>query len=370
MRMQRLRYLAVATLVAFGALVATAGPALAGGDRAVYTLTNSSAGNAVAVYDRASNGSLTPAGTVAIGGLGTGAGLGSQGALTLEHHRLLAVNAGSNSISLLRVKGGGLVLRDVEPSGGVHPISITAHDHLVYVLNNGDAVTPANIAGFWIRHGGLVPLPGSSRPLSEAAPGPAQIQFSNDGRQLAVTEKNTNRIVTYRVGDFGYAGGPNVQPSAGVTPFGFDFDNRDRLIVSEAYGGAPDASVVSSYSLAFDGTVSPITPNVATTETAACWVAVTDNGRYAYATNTGSASVSGYTIGPSGSLSLLNANGKTATTGTTPIDVALSDGSSFLYVLASGVHEIDGYRVNPDGSLTSIGAAGGLVPSTVGLAAS
>jgi hypothetical protein len=324
----------------------------------------------VAVFDRASNGSLTPAGTVATGGLGTGAGLGSQGALTLEQHRLLAVNAGSNTISLLRIKGSGPVLRDVAPSGGVRPISVTAYDHLVYVLNNGDAGTPANIAGFWIRHGSLIPLPGSSRPLSEAAPGPAQIQFSNDGRQLAVTEKNTNRIVTYRIGAFGYAGGPNVQPSAGVTPFGFDFDNHNRLIVSEAFGGAPNASAVSSYSLAFDGRVSPISPSVGTTESSACWLKVTDNGRFAYAANTGSASISGYTIGHDGTLSLLNADGKTATTGTTPGDLALSDGSRFLYVVANGAHEIDGYRINGDGSLTPVRAAGGLAPGMAGLAAS
>jgi 6-phosphogluconolactonase len=258
----------------------------------------------------------------------------------------------------------------VAPSGGVRPISVTVSRHLVYVLNNGDAQTPSNISGFWLWHGSLFPLPGSSRPLSTASPGPAQIEFSPNGRQLVVTEKATNRIVTYAVGPFGYASGPRVQPSAGQTPFGFGFDNRDHLIVSEAFGGAPDASVLSSYGLASDGTVSPIDPNVATTETAACWVVVTDNGRYAYATNTGSASVSGYAIGADGSLSLLNTDGKTATTGATPIDAALTKGSRILYVLASGAHEIDGYRVNHDGSLTGLGAVGGLPATSVGLAAS
>jgi 6-phosphogluconolactonase len=75
-----------------------------------------------------------------------------------------------------------------------------------------------------------------------------------------VTEKATSMIVKYRVGFFGYAGGPNAQPSAGETPFGFAFDRRGRLIVSEAFGGAPDASVLSSYALASDGTITPITP--------------------------------------------------------------------------------------------------------------
>lgn len=368
--MQRLNQLAVAALVAVVALLVTAGPAMASGNAgAVYTLTNGAAGNAVAVFDRAGNGSLTPAGSVATGGLGTGGGLGSQGAIVLEGRRLLAVNAGSDSVSLLRVREDGPVLRDVAPSGGVRPISVTSHGRLVYVLNNGDATTPANITGFWIWHGRLFSLPGSSRPLSAVAPGPAQIEFSPDGRQLVVTEKATNRILTYRVGFFGYASGPKIQPSAGQTPFGFAFASRRHLIVSEAFGGAPDASVLSSYELGLDGTVAPISPNVATTETAACWVVVTGNGRYAYTTNTGSASVSGYAVGNNGRLSLLNPDGKTANTGAGPTDAALSQGSRFLYVLASGAHQIDRFRVNGDGSLSALGAVGGLPAGSVGLAA-
>ncbi len=374
--MHRLTHLAVASLLAAGVL-ATAGQAFARGNPhafakphgTVYTLTNSSTGygNAVAVFDRAADGSLSPAGSVLTGGLGGGSGLGSQGALVLEHNHLFAVNAGSNTVSLFKVDGYGPGLRDVEPSGGVHPISVTAHGKLVYVLNDGGAA--ANISGFWIWHHRLIPIPGSSRPLSAALPGPAQIQFSPDGRQLAVTEKGTNRISTYSIGFGGYATGPTVNASAGQTPFGFDFDNKGRLIVSEAFGGAPDASVVSSYDLAANGTVTPISPNVATTETAACWVAVTDDGKYAYATNTGSASVTGYAVGKNGSLSILNADGKTAATGNTPIDVATAENSKFLYVLASGAHELDAYRINHDGSLTPIGATGGLPASTIGVAA-
>src|SRR5947207_887584 len=80
------------------ALAATAATALGGGGSpgAVYTLTNAPAGNAVAVFDRAGDGTLTPAGTVPTGGLGSGGGLGSQNALVLSQNnqRLFAVNAG------------------------------------------------------------------------------------------------------------------------------------------------------------------------------------------------------------------------------------------------------------------------------------
>jgi 6-phosphogluconolactonase len=369
--MHRLRSLMLA-LVAGALFLALAGPAMASGGRggAVYTLTNSTSGNSVAVFDRDQDGSLTARGTVPTGGNGTGAGLGSQGALVLDHNRLLAVNAGSNSLSLLLVdRRGNVRLADVDPSGGARPISVTVHGKLVYVLNAGDASTPANIRGFLALGGRLVPLPGSTRPLSTAAPDPAQVEFSPNGRHLVVTEKATNQIVTYKVRRR-FAGGANVQPSAGMTPFGFAFDRRGLLIVSEAFGGAPDASAMSSYSLSSGGTVTPISASVKTTETAACWVVVTKDGRYTYTTNTGSNSISGYSVAGDGSLTLLDADGKTATTGATPIDMALTRSSRLLYALAAGVPEINGFLVNGDGSLDPIGTIGGLPAGTVGLAAS
>jgi len=372
--MHRVRHLTVAAATVLAAL-ATAAPAMAGGgDRgggAVYTLTNSASGNAVAVFSRAADGSLTADGTVSTGGIGTSAGLGSQGALVLDGRRLFAVNAGSNTISALRVgRGGKVTLTDVAASRGAKPISLTVRGRLLYVLNAGDAETPANIHGFRVVHGELVALPGSSRPLSTASPDPAQIEFTPNGRHLVVTEKATNRIVTYRVGPFGYTGGPNAQPSAGETPFGFAFDRRGLLIVSEAFGGAPDASVLSSYRVTPGGIVSAVDPNVATTETAACWVVVTKDGRYTYTTNTGSNSISGYAIGSDGGLTLLDPDGRTAATGASPLDAALSRASRFLYTLNGGANEIQAFAVNRDGSLDVLGTVGGLPVGVAGLAAS
>jgi hypothetical protein len=189
--MHRFTHLAVAVTAALAALAATAGAALADGGKAVYTLTSTPSGNAVAVFDRAGNGTLKPAGTVLTGG--TGLPSGGQGSLALDHNNLVAVNAGSSTVSLFKIDGHGPGLRDVEWSGGASPISATIHDRLVYVLNSGGA-TPANITGFFLWHDRLVPLPDSTRPLSTAAPAPAQIQFSPDGRTLAVTEKSTSVI--------------------------------------------------------------------------------------------------------------------------------------------------------------------------------
>src|SRR4051812_40881218 len=104
--MHRMRTIALALgLLAALALVATAGAAHSGGPAgAVYVLGNSTAGNAVLAYDRASDGSLSGPATYPTGGTGTGGGLGSQGALVLDGRDLYAVNAGSNSISRFSVE--------------------------------------------------------------------------------------------------------------------------------------------------------------------------------------------------------------------------------------------------------------------------
>ena len=183
-----------------------------------------------------------------------------------------------------------------------------------------------------------------------------------------MTEKATNLIATYSVRTR-LAGGPSAQPSVGQTPFGFAFDPRGPAGRLRGVRRRSGRQRPSSYALAGDGTVTPISATAKTTETAACWVVVTKNGRYTYTTNTGSNSISGYRIGSDGSLALLDPDGKTAATGATPIDMALAKGSRLLYALAAGGPEIDGFVVNGDGSLDPIGAVGGLPAGTVGLAA-
>jgi 6-phosphogluconolactonase len=332
----------------------------------VYTLTNSTEGNAVKAFDRSHGGALTPKGEFPTGGAGTGGGLGNQGALVLDRKRLFAVNAGSDSISAFIVKRKGLKLVDTAPSGGDQPISLTVHHGLLYVLNAGGA---GNISGFtFSRHGDLSPLAGSTRPLSGNAPGPAQVSFDPRGKLLVVTEKDTNLIDVYEVEHGGLVSGPDPQDSAGTTPFGFGFDRRGHLIVSEAFGGETDQSAVSSYEID-DGIIDPITPSAGTTETSACWIVVTKDGRYTYTTNTDSASISGYRISHGGELSLLDADGVTGATGPMPIDMALTRGSRFLYSLNSGDETISGFRVRADGSLSPIGGASGLPDGATGLAA-
>jgi 6-phosphogluconolactonase len=341
-----------------------------GGRNAVYTITNDLSGNEVAVYERSADGSLSFMASYPTGGLGSGAGLGSQGSVILRENgrRLFVVNAGSNQVSMLAVRKDGLDLLDVVDSGGEMPISLTLHGGILYVLNGGGS---GNITGFKVQENGkLMPLDGSTQPLSNGgtgdSPQPAQISFSRDGDLLVVTEKATNMIDVYPV-EGGIAGSPASHPAAGVTPFGFAFAKRHDLIVSEAFGGAPDASAVSSYNITKD-TFEVISASVGTTQTAACWVVVSDNGKYAYITNAGSGSISSYRIEKDGSISLLEAQAGLTGEGSSPIDMAFSNNGRFLYALGAASDTISIFRVKENGSLESLGSVS--VPAgAVGLAA-
>ncbi|MEP7382345.1 MAG: beta-propeller fold lactonase family protein [Gemmatimonadota bacterium] len=335
----------------------------------VYTQSNSASGNEVLLFNRAADGSLTAGGAYWTGGNGTGAGLGNQSSLALTSNGrfLLTINAGSDEVSSFAVRRNGtLDLIGAYPSGGSMPLSVTISGSTVYVVNGGGS---GNISGFTLSSRGvLAPIAGSTLPLSSSASGPAQIAFSPNGRVLVVTEKATNSLSVYRVAANGSATGPTVVPSNGATPFGFAF-HGPVLVVSEAFGGAADASAASSYELHANGSLETITASAPTTETAACWVAFSIDGRFAYTANTGSGTITGYSV-HNGALTLLNADGVTGVfgAGSSPIDLAVSPDGGYLYALGSGAHAIAVFAINADGSLTSaMGGASGLAPGTNGL---
>jgi len=118
---------------------------------AVYTMSNGAGGNEILVFRRGANGMLTPAESVPTGGLGTGAGLGNQGAIVLsgDNQWLYAVNAGSNEISVFAVDPAGLTLIETVPSGGELPISLTVDRKLLSVLHAGGRIGGVDsITGF------------------------------------------------------------------------------------------------------------------------------------------------------------------------------------------------------------------------------
>jgi 6-phosphogluconolactonase len=339
---------------------------------AVYTMTNS-VENDILVFQRSADGTLSRVGTVRTGGAGTGDNFGSNGALALteDGRWLFAVNAGSNSISLFERRGNSLRLADTVASGGVTPVSIAVSGSRVYVLNDG---APANVTGFFFDddRGSLHPIENSTRPLSAASPGAPEIGFDRTGSLLVVTEKATNLIDVFQIGDDGTPTSPNFQNSIGKTPFGFAFDLRNNLLVTEAFGGAPNASATSSYEVDGGGNLETISGSVATHQSAACWIVITRNGRFAYASDTGNGIITGYRIGQHGLLSLLDASGNSASTGganSKPVDLALTRDSRFLYGINVGTGTLLGWRVQADGQLVFIQTTEAIPVSATGLVA-
>ena len=177
---------AIALVLSPGAAAAAPGAS----EGTVFSLSNASSGNQVLVYDRMPDGSLEPGASVSTGGKGTSSGLGNQGALAMSDSGdwLLAVNPGSNSVSVFRVHGNRLALTDIEPSLGAQPVSVTVERGLVYVLNAGSD----EVSGFRLNpRGRLTPIPHSRRRLSGNGVGAAQVSLSRNGSVLAVTEKAT-----------------------------------------------------------------------------------------------------------------------------------------------------------------------------------
>ncbi len=224
---------------------------LSGRAGTVFTLSNDIASNDVLAFRRAADGTLQKIASYSTTGLGSGDGLGSQGALSLSGDRrfLFAVSAGSNELAVFSVRGEQLTLVDAVSTGGVRPVSVTEHDGLVYVLHAGEGHN--DVTGFYQRHDGtLSALRGSTHALSGPSVGPAQVSFSPSGRALIVTEKMTDLIDELRVdASTGLISKALIHKSSGATPFGFATTQRGQVIVSEAHGGADNASTVSSYQL-------------------------------------------------------------------------------------------------------------------------
>jgi 6-phosphogluconolactonase (cycloisomerase 2 family) len=362
--------------VTAGAVLAAAGGALAGPASAatttaattaaaqgtlaagtVFVQTDNLAGNQVVAYDRAGGGQLTLAGTYDTGGLGGQLSgsvvdhLASQGSLGYDPARglLYAVNAGSNTVSVFAVRGDRLQLRQVVGSGGTFPVSVAVRGGLVYVLN---ALNGGSVQGYYVAFGRLIPIPGSNRPLGlnpDATPQytttPGQVAFSPDGAQLIVTTKdNTNAIDVFGVRPSGVLSAqPTVNPEPGTVPFAIAFDPAGHLVIADA-----GTNALSTFALSPDGTAT-LLDTLGNGQSATCWVAA--DGSLLFASNAGSATISGYSAGPGGALTLL---GQTPTDPGT-VDAAVTPGGQFLYVQTGGNGVVDEFAVGPGGSLTEVG---------------
>ncbi len=332
---------------------------------AVYIMSNDAVSNEIIEYTRSTTtGVLSAFGEYPTGGAGTGMGLGSQGALLFDatSNHFFAVNAGDSSISELALDvNGSIHLLSSVPSGGTAPISLTLSGTTLYVLNSGSATVAANISGFTVDPGGLIPIPSSTQPLSSAQPGAEQISFVQNGSVLVVTEKGADNIDTFVV--TGGVAAPGVFTSAGtaMAPYGFGVVGNGLIVVSQA----TPTTGASSYSVSATGVVSTDTAFVADGQQAACWVAIVND--TAYALDAHNATISAYTITPATGAIALVGNGVAATTGTGPTDVAASPDGAFLYTRNGAGQSISSWPIATDGTLGTVTTFAGSPAASSGL---
>jgi 6-phosphogluconolactonase len=341
-----------------------------GAQHAVFVMTNDADANAVIAYERTQYGTLHSPHKYETGGRGSGGTvdpLGSQGSLTLSSDGsvLLAANAGSGTVSVFRVFGSRLFLSDREPSGGSEPNAVAQRGKLVYVLNTAGS---SSVVGFRLHEGQLTPIADSLRFLSGNFANSASLAFSADGRYLAVTERATNNIDVFKVLPDGRLSAITVNKSAGPGAFAVVFALNGALLVSETGPGGPNSSAASSYSIAANGTLVPISTSVPTLGAANCWNAITPDGRFMYNSNSATSSIAGFSIGAQGALTPLPGTvvGNNPS-GSTNLDIAVSADGAYLYSLnaASGAIGMFAIRAT-DGTLTNLGTLGGL-PASAGL---
>jgi 6-phosphogluconolactonase len=337
----------------------------------VYVNDNTAGANTIAAFDRHADGTLTPTpgSPFKAGGSGTGTGLASQGAIQVspDGRFVLAVDAGSNQISVLRVRGDGTlkqVVGGTVSSRGSRPVSIAIHGDLVYVANAGDDAS--NYTGFRLSDDGRLSLISGSTVSLPAGSQPGDVLFNGTGKKLVGTRVNSSLIDSFVVGRDGRltAGPGSPYVAQGLGPFGSEFrpTNPDQLFVSNAHNGL-GAGTVSAYNDSGLGELTSIGASpFANNDTAPCWVEITHDGQVLFAVNTAGGTISRYSIADDGSLTLLGNTPVNAAGGVGAVDAQLTPDGSVLYVNESRIASVGAFAVD-GGTLTELAGSPTALPA-------
>jgi 6-phosphogluconolactonase len=325
-----------------------------------YVDGNTAPANTIDGFARHADGSLTPlAGSpFTAGGAGLGSGLASQGAIqaTSDGRYLLAVDAGSNQVSVLRITANGVPVLVGQPvsSGGITPVSVAASPFgLVYVANQGNG--GSGYSGFRLhRDGRLTPIAGSTVTVPDGS-GVGDVFFNAFGNHLIGTRTGTSLIDSFVVLPGGRLLAAHGSPFSGqgLGQLGAEFSptNPSQLFVSNAHNGT-GLGTVSAYQDGFLGQLTSIGSSpFADGQTAPCWVEISHDGKYLFTVNTGSANISSYAINRNGSLVLIGSFAIKG--GGADIDARLSPDGKYLLVDGSGMHFVSVFAVN-GGNLTEV----------------
>jgi 6-phosphogluconolactonase len=325
-----------------------------------YVDGNTAPANTIDGFARHADGSLTPlAGSpFTAGGAGLGSGLASQGAIqvTADGRYLLAVDAGSNQVSVLRITANGVPVLVGQPvsSGGITPVSVAASPFgLVYVANQGNG--GSGYSGFRLhRDGRLTPIAGSTVTVPDGS-GVGDVFFNAFGNHLIGTRTGTSLIDSFVVLPGGHLLAAHGSPftGQGLGQLGAEFSpaHPSLLFVSNAHNGT-GLGTVSAYQDGFLGQLTSIGSSpFRDGQTAPCWVEISQDGKYLFTVNTASANISSYAINRDGSLVLIGSFAIKG--GGADIDARLSPDGKYLLVDGSGMHFVSVFAVN-GGNLSEV----------------
>jgi 6-phosphogluconolactonase (cycloisomerase 2 family) len=293
----------------------------------IYTETEDSnpGQNAVIAFRRNADGQVTEIGSFKTGGTGFATPAGALGPLlgpdasdreviaSPDGRLLFAVNQGSNSVAVFRVRSNGsldLVRDRAVDSGGTEPVSLSIARGRLYVLNRGDEIQgqtgtiAPTITTFNIRPDGVLRQDVAATTTLPLGLSPSQVLISPRGN-LAFVDTFTpppllnvpeaNEVVPFQIA----ADGKLVPVSSGgvgapVTPpllLGLAEHPTQNII----YAGLPGANQVGVFT--FDGAGNlNLVDSVANAGQAACWTLVSPDGKYLYTVDTGSNSVGVFSL--------------------------------------------------------------------------
>jgi 6-phosphogluconolactonase (cycloisomerase 2 family) len=369
---------------------------------------------------------------IQFGGADANDTLGSQGSIAIDskHRHLFAINTENTAENLLPDgkqdcnqgsissfligPDGTLTWVQKISSGGLFPNSLALNGSQLYVLNAGGGAASGcgaapdenpNVTGFQVSPtGALRAIPGVTQPIDpgpDGAPGflncdntglppcglspplfvrsPAEVRFTPNDQFLVVTVKGTNSIYVFPVNPKGTTGlgSPTIFKATGTagvdsepTYFGFTFDPKGHLIVSEPFGAPPistiptgGAGAASSFTIGKNGVLSPISSHVPDGQTAPCWMVLDPQELHAYTTNNVTGNISSFTLGSNGTLTILE-NVAASLSGPNDMTTVKDGQSSFLYVVASNVGMVYAYQIESDGTLSLIDSYSGLPTAT------
>lgn len=362
--------------------------------------------NSILAYHRTATGTLVPIGEFLTGGTGyynSDERLGPDDSdqeiiATPDHKTLYAVNSGSDTIAAFKIRDDGSLKRiGVYDSGGDNPVSIGLAGDNMYVVNksflNAGQTTGGdnpNITGFQIKpDGSLKAIPHGTVEIA-AGTIPTQALISPDHKHLFALNVFENpitlppgfppfvppfssTIVSYNIRPNGRLEEASRLEAPNFPPFMLGLQNHPTAHVIYAGFLLSQSMGVFTYddagNLSFAG-AAPAGAN----DVGMCWVEVSHDGKYAYATNATTDTVSVYSltdpVHPHLIQSLFLGGPKVpipqpaATVfSTTPFQLELDPTDDFLIVLNHEATVDDSFpdgnaihvlKVNDDGTLTEV----------------